>query len=80
MPYSPDLIEEVNILARFNLSTTQEGIKVHSNAEENAIHATQRLYDKGLVTQPDGGYLTPLGITAAENIQSALMILTPALH
>jgi len=80
MPYSPDLIEEVNILARFNLSTTQEGIKVHSDAEATAIHATHRLYDKGLVTQSDGGYLTPLGITAAEHIQSALMILTPALH
>ena len=80
MPYSPDLIEEVNILARFNLSTTQEGIKVHSDAEADVIQATHRLYDKGLITQSDGGYLTPLGITAAEHIQNALMILTPALH
>ena len=80
MPYTPDLIEEVNILARFNLSTTQEGIKVHSDADQNVILATQRLYDKGLLTQPDGGYLTPLGHTAAEHVQSALVILTPALH
>ncbi|MBT3710489.1 MAG: TIGR02647 family protein [Gammaproteobacteria bacterium] len=80
MPYSADLIEEVNILARFNLSTTQEGIKIHSNAEQSTIDATQRLYDKGLITQPDGGYLTPLGHTAAEHIQGALTILTPAYH
>ena len=80
MPYTTDLIEEVNILARFNLSTTQEGIKVHSSADEDVITATQRLYDKGLLTQPDGGYLTALGLKAAEHIQNALVILTPTHH
>ena len=33
MLFSPDLIEELNVLARYNLSTTQEGIKVHNSAE-----------------------------------------------
>jgi len=80
MPYTTDLIEEVNILARFNLSTTQEGIKVHSSADEDVITATQRLYDKGLLTQPDGGYLTPLGLKVAEHLQNALVILTPTHH
>lgn len=80
MPYTSDLIEEVNILARFNLSTTHEGIKVHSSADEDVITATQRLYEKGLLTQADGGYLTPLGLKAAEHIQNALLILTPTHH
>lgn len=80
MPYTADLIEEVNILARFNLSTTHEGIKVHSSAADGVITATQRLYDKGLITQPDGGYLTPLGLKAAEHVQNALLILTPTHH
>jgi len=80
MPYTTDLIEEANILSRFNLSTTQEGIKVHSSADEDVVTATQRLYDKGLLTQPDGGYLTPLGLKAAEHLQSALVILTPTHH
>jgi len=80
MPYTTDLIEEVNILSRFNLSTTQEGIKVHSSAGDDVITATQRLYDKGLLTQPDGGYLTPLGLKVAEHLQNALVILTPTHH
>ena len=41
-----------------------------------AIAATQRLYDKGLVTQKDGGYLTPLGLEAAEHAQTLLTVLT----
>lgn len=80
MPYTTDLIEEANILSRFNLSTTQEGIKVHSSADEDVVTATQRLYDKGLLTQPDGGYLTPLGLKAAEHLQNALVIMTPTHH
>jgi hypothetical protein len=40
------------------------------------IAATQRLYDKGLLTQADGGYLTSLGRDAAEYAQAALTILT----
>lgn len=75
MPYSQDIIDELNILARFNLHTQQEGIKVHSSAEANIIAATERLFDKGLITQKDGGYLTSLGITAAEHGQGLLQIL-----
>ena len=76
MPFTPDLIDEVNILAKYNLETTLEGIKVHKTAEESVIQATSRLYDKGLVTQQDGGYLTDLGREVAEHIQAALTILT----
>jgi len=76
MPFTPDLIDEVNILAKYNLETTLEGIKVHKTAEESVIQATSRLYDKGLVTQQDGGYLTDLGREVAEHVQAALTILT----
>jgi uncharacterized protein (TIGR02647 family) len=75
MPYSAELIEELNILARYNLDTTQEGLKVHASAASGVITATQRLFDKGLISQVDGGYLTPLGREAAEHAQSALAIL-----
>jgi uncharacterized protein (TIGR02647 family) len=76
MPFTPDLIDEVNILAKYNLETTLEGIKVHKTAEESVIQATSRLYNKGLVTQQDGGYLTDLGREVAEHVQAALTILT----
>jgi len=75
MSYTPEVVEELNLLARFNLDTTHEGIKVHSIAVPEVISATQRLYDKGLITQQDGGYLTSLGRTASEHAQDLLRIL-----
>lgn len=75
--YTPDLTDELNILVLFNLTTTQEGLKVHKTAEPAKIAAAERLYDKGLVTQIDGGYLTDLGREAAEYAQNLLTILTP---
>ena len=75
---TPDLIEELHLLALYNLSSSaQEGIKVHSHsATPEAVAAAERLYQKGLTTQADGGYLTSLGIDAAEHAQALLRILT----
>jgi len=76
MPFNTELISELNILARYNLDTTQEGIKVHSHdASDEVIAAVTRLHQKGLVTQPDGGYLTHSGREAAEHSQSVLAML-----
>ena len=77
MPYTTDLIQELNTLIRFDLDTSQQGIKIHKTADAAVIAATQRLHDKGLITQADGGYLTSLGRDAAEHAQAALTILTP---
>jgi uncharacterized protein (TIGR02647 family) len=76
MPYTPEVVEEIKILSLFNLSTTQEGIKVHKSADSNAITAAERLYEKGMLTQSDGGYLTVRGQEAAEHAQNLLAILT----
>ncbi len=78
MPYTQDIVDEINILVRYNLSTTQEGIKVHKTAAPECIEATKRLFAKGLVTQEDGGYLTSLGHEAAEQAQMVLNLLNPA--
>jgi uncharacterized protein (TIGR02647 family) len=75
MAFTPELIAELEILALFNLGTTQEGIKVHHTASPAAIAAAKRLHDKGLINQPDGGYLTSLGMDAAERAQVLLTIL-----
>ena len=70
------LIDEIAILNQFNLDSMQSGIKVHTHsATPAAVAAAARLYEKGLVTQPDGGYLTGLGLDAAKHAQSLLMIL-----
>ncbi|SHE30219.1 TIGR02647 family protein [Modicisalibacter ilicicola DSM 19980] len=78
MRYTQEILEELNVLCLFNLATTQEGIKVHSSADPAKIAAVSRLHERGLVTQPDGGYLTGLGHDAAVQAQDLLMILTTA--
>jgi uncharacterized protein (TIGR02647 family) len=78
MPYTQDIVEELNILVRYNLTTMQEGIKVHKNADPAIIDATRRLFNKGLITQEDGGYLTNIGRETAEQAQAVLDILGPA--
>ena len=75
MAFTAELKDELEILALFNLSTTQEGIKVHSDARPELVAAAQRLHNKGLTTQTDGGYLTGLGHDAAEHAQALLAIL-----
>ncbi len=75
MALTADLIEEIKVLAHYNLASTLEGIKVHGTAKKEVIAATERLFEKGLVTQHDGGYLTDLGIEAAEHAQAAITIL-----
>ncbi|WP_339080858.1 TIGR02647 family protein [Pseudomonas sp. TMP9] len=75
MAFTPELIAELEILALFNLGTTQEGIKVHQTATPSAVSAAKRLHEKGLISLPDGGYLTSLGLDAAEHAQVLLTIL-----
>jgi uncharacterized protein (TIGR02647 family) len=76
VPYTSDLVDELNTLIRFDLSCNQHGVKVHKTANAAVIAATSRLYSKGLLTQVDGGYLTSLGRNAAEHAQAALALLT----
>lgn len=76
MSLTPELVAELEILALFNLDSSQEGLKVHQTAAPKAIAAAQRLYEKELIDQPDGGYLTSLGRDAAQNVQILLNILS----
>ncbi len=80
MHYSQEQIAEMDILIQYNLESTQQGIKVHSKADKDKIEAVQRLFDKGLVTQIDGGYLTDLGRKAAEHAQALILMLAPQQH
>ena len=76
MPYTPEIVQELNTLLHFDPEDSQQGIKVHKNADPDVIAATQRLHAKGLLTLADGGYLTGLGRDAAEHAQAILTILT----
>lgn len=76
MTLKPDEIDDINLLAQFNLANIQEGLKIHQNtAPPSAIAAAERLYQRGLITMNDGGYLTSQGVDAAEHAQRLLTIL-----
>jgi uncharacterized protein (TIGR02647 family) len=77
MPLKQQLVDEIEVLLRYNLDTTHEGLKVRNDARKELRDATQRLFEKGLVSQDDGGYLTDLGHEVAEHTQAALAILNP---
>lgn len=78
MLMSPELVAEINTLLLFNVADPQEGIKIHKDADPALIAAAGRLHDKGLLSQPDGGYLTLLGREAAEHLHMARTIVTSA--
>lgn len=78
MSQNQQLSAELDLLRLFNLDSSSEGLKVHSSgASEDSVNAAKRLHEKQLVTQPDGGYLTPMGREAAEHLQRAIGILSP---
>jgi uncharacterized protein (TIGR02647 family) len=75
MPFTKELTEELNLILKFPHKSLMQGLKIHHDASPEMIAAAQRLFDKGIVSQPDGGYLTNLGHDLAEHalvIQSAL--------
>ena len=75
MTHTPEEIAELDLLLLFDLSSAQTGIKIHKTANPASIAAAQSLFKKGLITQVDGGYLTSIGITAAEHVQALFTIL-----
>lgn len=75
MKLNSDLIDEMDLLLKFDLSSALVGLKVHSNADPAMIAAAKRLHSKNLVENEDGGFLTTLGHEAAEHLQAAHVIL-----
>ena len=78
MKFSPQHLDELNLLIQFDVSSAATGIKVHSDAPEALQAAAKRLHEKGLCSLPDGGYLTHEGIEMAELTQRLLYVLTHA--
>lgn len=75
MPYHQNVVDELNLLVKFNLHSMQEGIKVHHDADISLVEAAERLHSKGMITQIDGGYLTDRGIETAEKAQALISAL-----
>jgi uncharacterized protein (TIGR02647 family) len=60
---------EMNLLLQFPTESRMNGLKVHHEASPDTIDAAKRLFDKGFIDQPDGGYLTDAGIEMVEHLQ-----------
>lgn len=61
MSISQKSIAELELLLKFPTHSSMQGIKVHHDAPSQLVSAAQSLFDKGVITQNDGGYLTELG-------------------
>lgn len=70
-------LEELELLNLFNLDSSLEGLKIHHQAAPERIASAKRLFNMNLITLADGGYLTPLGIEAAQHTQALVRILQP---
>jgi len=75
MAFTKEMVEELDLLALYDLENSQAGLKIHHDASAEAVAAAGRLHAKGLIDQHDGGYLTNLGLDAAEHAQVLLGIL-----
>ena len=69
------LLEEIDLLLLYSQQSSQQGIKVHSNASPDKQVAAARLFEKGLISQADGGYLTDRGMEAADHCQHLVALL-----
>ncbi len=75
MKFTAEHIAELNLLLQFNPSSTQTGIKVHTDASPELQQAAKSLFDKNLCTLPDGGYLSDEGLEMAEAALKILHVL-----
>ena len=69
MTITTEMLNEMNILLQFPENSMMNGIKIHHDADPALIDATKRLYNKGFIDQPDGGYLTDAGIELHEHLR-----------
>lgn len=68
MQFNQAMIDEFTLLAKFPRESKMQGIKLHSDAEPSLQSAAQRLFDKGIIDSPDGGYLTDLGLDLIDHV------------
>ena len=64
--YPEKLFEEIKLLSKFPEESHMEGLKIHHDADPVLIESAKSLFNKGIITQNDGGYLTDLGREASE--------------
>ena len=79
MHIDPELVEELNLLRRFGMGGPV-AMDVHDNPDPAVVAAAERMHEKGLITQPDGGELTDNGREAVEHMNRLFNLLDPPLE
>jgi len=74
--YPDTLFEEMKLLAKFPEKSQLEGIKIRHDANTGMIDAANSLFNKGLISQPDGGYLTDSGLETVNHLHHILVTLS----
>ena len=80
MNLDPELIEELNLLQRFSLNSTAEGISISASGDPAVVAAAERLFEKGIISLSDGGHLTDSGREAVEHMNRLFNQLSPPLE
>jgi uncharacterized protein (TIGR02647 family) len=70
--YPENLYTEIKLLAKFPEESHMEGLKIHGDADPTLINSAKSLFDKGIITQTDGGYLTDSGREMVEHLHIVL--------
>jgi uncharacterized protein (TIGR02647 family) len=76
MPFNAEMLDQLNLLLKFPTDSLMQGLKIHHDADPSVIAAAKSLYDMGIISQPDGGYLTDLGLDLIEHAQILKSALT----
>ncbi len=78
--FDDDMTAELNLLLKFPQDSLMQGLKIHHDASQSIVHAAERLYAKGIITKPDGGYLTDLGVDIADHARHLQLALSMKLN
>ena len=75
-----DIVDELNLLTRFSRSSALDSFDIPEDAKSSVKSAAHRLFQKGIITRKDGGYLTERGSQAAECVNQLESYLGPDLE
>lgn len=78
--FDDDMTAELNLLLKFPQDSLMQGLKIHHDASQSIVYAAERLYAKGIITKPDGGYLTDLGVDIADHARHLQLALSMKLN
>ena len=81
MVLDAELIDELNLLLRYRMTSTPGGgVEIGEAADPAVIAAAQRLCQKGLIERSDGGNLTDSGREAVDRLSRLVGQLEPPLE